>query len=109
MNPTTRRMFPYLVLVLGLVALGWAVNFGTLPKADFTFNNGTEIKTVDPAKATGSPEGRIINGIFEGLLRQLPVREATDSHEFIPLQPTTGGVAESYQVSEDGKVYTFTT
>jgi len=108
MNPTTRRIFPYVVLVLGLVALGWAVNFGTLPKADFTFNNGTEIKTVDPAKATGSPEGRIINGIFEGLLRQLPVREATDSHEFIPLQPTTGGVAESYQVSEDGKVYTFT-
>ncbi|MFP6602761.1 MAG: peptide ABC transporter substrate-binding protein, partial [Pirellulaceae bacterium] len=78
MNATTRRIFPYLMLLLILSALGWAVSFGTLPKADFTFNNGTEIQTVDPAKATGSPEGRIINALFEGLLRNLPEKEATD-------------------------------
>lgn len=95
------------MLLLILVALGWAVSFGTLPKADFTFNNGTEIQTVDPAKATGSPEGRIINALFEGLLRNLPETEASDSHQVIPLEPTTGGVAESYQISDDGKVYTF--
>ena len=65
MNATTRRIFPYLMLLLILSALGWAVSFGTLPKADFTFNNGTEIQTVDPAKATGSPEGRIINAVRE--------------------------------------------
>ena len=67
MNATTRRIFPYLMLLLILTALGWAVSFGTLPKADFTFNNGTEIQTVDPAKATGSPEGRIINALFESI------------------------------------------
>jgi oligopeptide transport system substrate-binding protein len=107
LNATTRRIFPYLMLLLILSALGWAVSFGTLPKADFTFNNGTEIKTVDPAKATGSPEGRIINALFEGLLRNLPEKEATDPHQVIPMEPTTGGVAESYQVSADGTVYTF--
>ena len=65
------------MLLLILTALGWAVSFGTLPKADFTFNNGTEIQTVDPAKATGSPEGRIINALFEGLLRNLPEKQRT--------------------------------
>ena len=107
MNAKTRRIFPYLMLVLILAAVGWAVSFSTLPDADFTFNNGTEIRTVDPAKATGSPEGRIINALFEGLLRNLPEEVSSDAHQAIRLEPTTGGIAESYQISADGKVYTF--
>jgi oligopeptide transport system substrate-binding protein len=102
-----RKIFPYLVLAVGAMAMVWAVSFGTLPRADFAFNNGDEIKTVDPAKATGSPEGRIINGLFEGLLRQTPIDQSPDENGVIPLTPVTNGVAERYTVSDDGLVYIF--
>jgi oligopeptide transport system substrate-binding protein len=62
-----RRAFPFLVLGLMAVALAWAVSFGTLPPADFTFDNFTEVETIDPAMSTGQPENRVINGLFEGL------------------------------------------
>jgi len=67
-----RRIFPYLALGLLGGALAWAVSFGTLPPADFTFDNATEIETVDPAMSTGQPEHRVINCLFEGLLRNMP-------------------------------------
>jgi len=51
---------------------------------------------VDPALITGQPEGRIASAIFEGLLRYHP--ETLDP---IP------GVAERWEISDDGLVYTF--
>jgi len=102
-----RKVFPYIALLVLVAAMVWAVSFGTLPRADFAFNNGDEIKTVDPAKATGSPEGRVINGLFEGLLRQTPLDQESDENGQVPLQPETNGVAERYTVSDDGLVYTF--
>lgn len=102
-----RRFFPLFLLATCMLAVAWVISFGTLPKADFAFANGDQIKTVDPAKATGAPEGRIINALFEGLLRQLPVDQPADQTGSIPLKPTTRGVAESYSVSEDGLTYTF--
>lgn len=107
MSHSLRRVFPYIALMCLVAAMVWAVSFGTLPRADFAFNNGDEIKTVDPAKATGSPEGRVINGLFEGLLRQTPMEREPDENGIVPLEPITNGVAESYSVSEDGIVYTF--
>ena len=102
-----RRFFPLFLLATCMLAVAWVISFGTLPKADFAFANGDQIKTVDPAKATGAPEGRIINALFEGLLRQLPVDQPADQTGSIPMKPTTRGVAESYSVSEDGLTYTF--
>ena len=96
-----------MVLVVGAMAMVWAVSFGTLPRADFAFNNGDEIQTVDPAKATGVPEGRVINALFEGLLRQHPLEREPDESGIVPLAPATRGVAESYSVSDDGRIYTF--
>ena len=64
--PNIRRYFPYLMVVLVVCALGWAVSFGTLPRADFTFINGTEIESIDPAIVSGQPEGRIIWAVLEG-------------------------------------------
>ena len=48
--------------------MAWAVSFATLPPADFRFNKGDEVKTIDPAKATGQPEHRILTALFQGLL-----------------------------------------
>jgi len=97
-----RRVFPYVMGGLVVAAVGWAVSFGTLPPAEFTFINGTEIQSVDPAIVTGQPEGRIINAVFEGLYRPMP--DPDDPHTLRPAP----AAAESCKISDDGKTYTFT-
>src|SRR5688572_26966638 len=84
------------MLAGGFAAVTWAVYGSRLPPADFTFINETEVASVDPALITGQPEGRIAHAIFEGLARQRP-----DNNEAEP------GVAEKWDISEDGKTYTF--
>ena len=101
-----RRYFPLLLLLFAGLAVVWAVNLGTLPPADFVFNNATEVKTIDPAKATGVPEGRVINALYEGLLRSVPDGEP-DELGRTPTKPKPVAMADSYQVSDDGNVYTF--
>jgi len=101
-----RKIFPYVALAGGLAAVAWATSFGTLPPADFSFNNGTEIKTLDPPRSTGQPEGRIIRALFEGLLRPVPASDGDyRTNATMKLQP---GMATGYEVSEDGLTYTFT-
>ncbi|MBA3480798.1 MAG: peptide ABC transporter substrate-binding protein, partial [Pirellulales bacterium] len=81
----------------GLVAaLGWALNKGQLPPADFTFANGAEVKSLDPAIVTGQPENRMINALFQGLVQWHP-----ETLEPIP------GVAERWEISDDKRTYTF--
>jgi oligopeptide transport system substrate-binding protein len=93
---STRTWFPILLLLLGLGAVAWAVLRVQLPPADFTFVNETEIKSLDWAVVTGIPEHRIIGNIFEGLTRLDPKT----------LEPLPG-VAESWDISDDKKTYTF--
>ena len=57
--------------------------------------NGTEPQTLDPHRAQGVPEGNILRDLFEPL-----VMEAPDG-ELIP------GAAESWSMSDDGRVYIF--
>jgi len=92
----SRKWFPLAALAVVGLAAYWALSFGTLPPADFTFANGTEIKSLDPAIAYGQPEGRIVQALFEGLTNNDPKT----------LQATPG-VAERWEVSPDGLVYTF--
>jgi oligopeptide transport system substrate-binding protein len=102
-----RGTFFYVAPALAFVALGWAVSFGTLPPADFTFNNDGEVKTVDPAKATGQPENRILNALFEGLLRMMPPDgQQPDAEGLVPLVAAPAA-AEMPEISSDGKTYTF--
>lgn len=96
MNAIRRNWLFISAAVLALGATALAISVGTLEPADFTFCNGTEIKSVDPAIVTGAPEGRIIQAIYEGLCTWDPV----DLHP-VP------GVAESWEISEDGREYTF--
>src|SRR5687768_2629525 len=91
-----RTWFLLVMLVGGLAAVGWAVYGSRLPPADFTFVNETEVATIDPALITGQPEGRIALAIFEGLTR---LRASDNAAE--------PGVAEQWEISEDGRTYTF--
>ena len=59
--------------------------------------NGAEPQALDPHLVTGVPEHRILTTLFEGLV---DVDRAT-------LEPVPA-VAESWKVSDDGRVYTFT-
>ncbi|MCA9156126.1 MAG: hypothetical protein KDA38_15145, partial [Planctomycetales bacterium] len=101
-----RKAFPYLMALMAVAAVAWAVSFGTLPPADFAWQNGDEIKTVDPARATGAPEGRILDAVFEGLLRNAPAgpRQANGIQ---PMAPKPGVAAAMPEISDDGRVYTF--
>ncbi len=58
--------------------------------------NGAEPEGLDPHVVTGVPEHHILLTLFEGLVRMDPKT----------LEPTPG-VAESWEVSPDGLVYTF--
>ena len=66
------------------------------PPADLVIINGNEPESLDPAIITGQPEMRIVQGLFEGLTR---------------VDPKTGGaipgLAERWEISPDGTVYTF--
>lgn len=58
--------------------------------------NGTEPESLDPHRAEGVTASNVLRDLFEGL-----VTEAPDG-ALIP------GAAESWTISEDGRVYTFT-
>jgi oligopeptide transport system substrate-binding protein len=58
--------------------------------------NGAEPESLDPHLTTGVPEYQIIKGLLEGLIRE-------DGKTLEPLP----GVAERWEVSDDGRTYTF--
>ncbi len=68
-----------------------------LAQAEMVFHrgNGAEPETIDPHKSTGVTEANIEADIFEGLTTY-----ATNG-DIIP------GAAESWDISDDGKTYTF--
>ncbi|MFT4537591.1 MAG: oligopeptide transport system substrate-binding protein [Planctomycetota bacterium] len=91
-----RRTLPLIVLL----GVSWVVfsiaGSAKIEPADFTFNNATEVQTLDPATVTGVPEGRVMKALFEGLTVKDP--------KTLEARP---GSAESWEVSDSGLVYTF--
>ena len=84
------------VLVLLFAAALRVLSSTPLPPADFAFNNGAEVSTLDPATISSIPEGRIVRALFEGLC-------VKDPRTLEPLP----GMAESWEISADGRTYTF--
>jgi oligopeptide transport system substrate-binding protein len=85
-----------LVGPLLLLCLFLAAGCGTGDKrADLVILNGAEPESIDPAVVTGQLEGRVCYALFEGLLH---------FDRFGKPQP---GIAESWDLSNDGKIYTF--
>ncbi|MCP4640424.1 MAG: peptide ABC transporter substrate-binding protein [bacterium] len=70
---------------------------GALDGAVARIGNGAEPQALDPHLVTGVPEHRISSALFEGLVDLDPAT----------LEPLPA-VAESWTVSDDGLVYTFT-
>ena len=87
-----------LVAVFAAALLLVGVTFSSVKedRADFVFVNGSEPKTLDPQKMTGVLEGRIADGLFEGLTYR-----NNESH--LPEK----GSAISWDVSPDGRRYVF--
>lgn len=69
---------------------------GRLDPADLVIINGQEPESLDPALITGQADGRAVSAIFEGLTR---FNERSAEPE--------PGLAHSWQISEDGRTYTF--
>jgi oligopeptide transport system substrate-binding protein len=86
----------FLVLVAALLVVGLTLSRSTRGRAQLRFVNGAEPKTLDPHLATGEPEHRITEAVFEGLAR-------LDSRSLEPAP----GVAVSWDITPDGKQYTF--
>ena len=69
---------------------------GREPKADLVIINGPEPESLDPAIITGQADGRVASCLFEGLTR----------YEAKTAMPEPGA-AERWEISPDGKTYTF--
>ena len=106
MSPELRRAFVIVAIVVMGIAVVWATRFDSIPPADFSLQNGTDPKTLDPHRATGSPESRILFGIFSGLLQLLPEGEPDPVDGLQPMSPQPA-IAKSYDVSADKRTYTF--
>lgn len=66
------------------------------PPADLIIINNVEPESLDPAIITGQADGRVVQGLFEGLTRLDP-----ETARPVP------AMAERWEVSPDGLVYTF--
>ena len=85
---------------LGLCVLccaGFALGCAESGPPALRVGNGTEPQGLDPHTVTGVPEQRILGTLFEGLVD-------VDPDDLTPVP----AVAESWSVSVDGTVYTFT-
>lgn len=78
-------------------AMGCSSGAGTADGAVLRVGAGAEPQNLDPYRVTGHNEHRILTSLFEGL--------TTLNQETLAVEP---GAAESWTVSPDGLVYTFT-
>ena len=91
-----RRVLALLLVLPVAFALLALARRAKLERADFVFNNGNEVSSLDPTTVSGQSEGRVVSALFEGLT----VKHA---ETLAPLP----GVAEAWEVSRDGLGYTF--
>ena len=83
-------------LLIALVVVLRLAPRARLERADFVFNNGGDVATLDPHVGSGVPEGRVARALFEGLVTRNP-------GALVP-EP---GAAERWDVSRDGLTYSF--
>ncbi len=100
-NSKSHRSYIYFIILPVLILAGCTseqpsnVESGTLNQI-LHIGNGTEPQGLDPHFVTGVSEHNIITSLIEGLVIKHP--------ENLTPEP---GMAESWQISDDGKSYTF--
>ena len=98
MSPIFPRLLAVLLTTLALAACTGGesnVEIGNRTGV-LHFGNGSEPQGLDPHVVTGVPENKLVRAMFEGLAVKNPWT----------LEPEPG-VAESWDISADGKVYTY--
>ena len=92
---TPRAAFSFWLLLAGFCLLP-ASCARREPPANITIINGAEPESLDPAIITGQADSRVVQGLFAGLMRLDPrtARPVPD-------------LAERWEVSPDGLIYTF--
>ncbi|HXG49109.1 MAG TPA: ABC transporter substrate-binding protein, partial [Methylomirabilota bacterium] len=87
-----------LILLSCLVAIAMAGPGCSRPRtqADLVILNGAEPESLDPAIATGQPDHRIVQALFEGLTRFHPQTAKPEP-----------GLAERWEVLDGGLTYVF--
>lgn len=106
MAPEVRRAFLIAAAITVLISLTWASFFESIPPAEFSLQSGSDPKTLDPARATGNIEGRLLYELFEGLLQMLPEGEPDPETGLQAMTPQPG-MAASFELSADKRRYTF--
>jgi len=92
-----RTLLASLALAAGAVVVAALIAHGSGgAPADLVWTAGTEVTTIDPGTMTALNDGRVAAAFFEGLTVLDPV----------DLEPRPG-VAEAWDVSDDGLTYTF--
>lgn len=96
-----RKPLVALAVVLTLVACSGGGGEGSraeqgIREGVFHLGNGAEPQALDPHITSGVPEHRVIQSLFEGLVTKNP--------HTLEIEP---GVAESWELSDDERVYTF--
>lgn len=82
-----------IVLALSMLLTG-AIGFAEASESTITFNIGQEPTTLDPGLNSGLDGSLVLIHMYEGLMKEV-------NHEIVP------AAAESFDVNEDGTVYTF--
>ncbi len=106
MAPEIRRFFLLVAASAAAMAVAWASLFDSLPPAEFSLQSGADPKTLDPARATGNIEGRLLYELFDGLLQMLP-DGPPDPKTGVQAMSPQPAIAESFELSPDGRRYTF--
>ncbi len=85
-------------ILLAALVVGSVATDRPLPRADFTFINSADTTTLDPQRMSWMQDLRLAHVLYEGLVRNDPFTWGFD------IRP---GVAERWEVSSDGRTYTF--
>ena len=93
----SRTLVPIALLVA--LVLGAMLSDRPAPRADLTFINGSEVNTLDPQRMSWMHDLRTARLLYEPLVKNDVL--STD-FDIVP------GAAESWSISEDQRIYTFT-